>query len=165
MLPAMRLPPSIRIETISLSLKTPIRNIKSIPFLCSGIFSIIIPLDSKVFCFAGSISAQAINVDPPSFTSFASIGIRPFVSITTRNGCISKLSSFSVLAVNSGLSARTVSIPTITAPDMYLILCTTFLDCSPEIHLDLPLEVAILPSALIAYFSVIKGSPVTICFA
>lgn len=58
------------------------------------------------------------------------------------------------------LALRTVLPPTMTASERARASKTIWRDAAEDTHAECPLDVAILPSAVIAYFSTENGRPV-----
>jgi hypothetical protein len=67
----------------------------------------------------------------------------------------------SCLVVSRGLSRRTVCPPTMTASDRDLVSNTLARDVGAVTQALWPVEVAILPSRVIAYFRMPRGLPLT----
>src|SRR4051794_14381801 len=108
---------------------------------------------------AAPVVTIVVNEANSSVTTFALIGVRAFVSKIIRRslGEFVPYLDCGVLTVRLGLSAINVLIPTIIASAP----CRNFIPCwralSPVIHFDSPETVAILPSSVIAAFTVTNG--------
>ena len=64
--------------------------------------------------------------------------------------------------IRCGSSAMTVCVPTMMASTPRRTFCTSALDASLVIHLDVPSNAAIFPSSVAATFHVINGRPLII---
>ena len=148
-------PPSSRTESSPIAPILSIRSTRSIPGPAPSWTRIWQPAFSRLAILSPSVDLVAMIVGyllaVP--TILDPIGILKCVSHIILVG----LSPPSSLQFRVGSSARTVPIPTIMAEYLCLSLWTWPLASGPVIHWDLPVLVAILPSAVIAYFITTKG--------